>query len=245
MSNRVVGIAQARMGSTRLPGKVLRPLGRAAALEHQLRRLSRARNLAEVVVATTDLDEDEAIVALCERLSVRVVRGSAHDVLDRFRLAAEITGADIVVRLTADCPLIDPYVVDRIVAQSRSFDYTSNSVERTFPRGLDAEAFHRVHLDTAAREATDPYEREHVTPFFYRHTDRFVCSSVLRNGESLPHWRWTLDEPLDAAFFDALFERVGERLETDFHHEWLVEYLHEHPFLLAINASVQQTRSRT
>jgi spore coat polysaccharide biosynthesis protein SpsF len=240
MPDRVVGIVQARMGSTRLYGKVLRRFGRASALEHQLQRLRQAKQLTDLIVATGDGTEDAPIADLCARLAIDVVRGSAHDVLDRFRRAAHATRADVIVRLTADCPLIDPGVVDRIVDESGGFDYTSNTIVRSYPRGLDAETFRRADLEAAAREAVDPYDREHVTPFFYRRPDRFKCSSVLRRGASFAHWRWTLDEPLDAAFFDALFQAVGDRLEVDFNHDWLVAYLEEHPALRAINAEVEQ-----
>jgi spore coat polysaccharide biosynthesis protein SpsF len=230
------------MGSTRLPGKVLRSLGEETVLEHQLRRLRASRRIDDVVVATTVRREDDAIVDKCDALDIAVIRGSAHDVLERYRYAAEESDADIVVRVTADCPLIDPGLVDHIIERSAGADYTSNTVERTYPRGLDAEVFSRTVLEIASHEAHEEFEREHVTPFFYRRPERFKCSAVVRCGRSLADWRWTLDESLDAAFFEALFAEVGPRLERDFGHEWLVDYLETRPEIVGINAAVEQKK---
>ncbi|MCU0268692.1 MAG: GNAT family N-acetyltransferase [Acidimicrobiales bacterium] len=192
----VVCVVQARMGSTRLPGKVLQDLGGRPMLAFQLERLADLD--AVVVVATSELARDDVVASVAADAGVAVVRGSETDVLDRFRLALDEVPARDVVRLTADCPLTDPEVVAAVVEHHRraGADYTSNVHPRTFPQGLDVEVMAAEALRSAAQEATAPSEREHVTPFLYRHPERFVLAN-LRSGEDLGRERWTVDRPED------------------------------------------------
>lgn len=199
----VVSVIQARMGSTRRPGKVLADLGGEPMLAFMIRRL-RTGDIGTIVVATSTAPVDDPLVELARGLGVTVVRGSEHDVLARFLTAVEAVPASTVVRLTADCPLHDPAVVAAAVEHHRltEADYTSNTLVRTFPVGLDVEVMRAEMLAEAADEATDPDEREHVTPFFYRRPDRYVLEAF-RNDEPLGDERWTVDTEDD-------LERVRE-----------------------------------
>lgn len=205
-----VCIVQARMGSTRLPGKVLADLGGRTALGLLVARLATAE-VGHVVVATSDLPRDDRLAAEATRLGVTVVRGSETDVLDRFRLVLDRVPGDPVIRLTADCPLTDPALVQAAVALHRTAgaDYTSNSLERTFPDGLDVEVMRAAALQEAAAEATEPEEREHVTPFLYRHPARYRLAS-LETAALLGHERWTLDTAEDLASLRAIVDALPD-----------------------------------
>ena len=208
---RTVAIVQARMGSTRLPGKVMLPLLGQPALTLVLRRLGRASTLDEVVVATTALPEDDPIVELSERTGHRVVRGSESDLLDRYLAAARVTDADVVVRATSDCPLIDPGVVDLVVEAFResAVDYASNMlVPWTFPVGLAVEVVRRAALERAGREDRDPAWREHATPYLYRHPELFRLLRVPAEGDHSER-RWTLDTPEDYTLIVRIYEAFG------------------------------------
>lgn len=214
--SRVVVVVQARLSSSRLPAKVLLDLGGVTALERCLRRVRRFRGVTEVVLATSDQPGDEIIASVGRRLGHRVVRGSEGDVLSRFQLAASESKADVVVRCTSDCPLLDPETSSRVIDEflSSGADYAANVLERRYPRGLDTEVFTRVALERAAREATSPSEREHVTPHFYRNPDLFRLHSVRPQGsEDLSMHRWTLDTLDDYRFLYAVFEKLGERAD--------------------------------
>ncbi|MGZ4714899.1 MAG: GNAT family N-acetyltransferase [Acidimicrobiia bacterium] len=187
---------QARMGSTRLPGKVLRPLLGRPMLQYQLERL-RVRP-EPIVVATSDLERDDPVADLAATLGVDCVRGSEADVLARFGAVLDRTGATTVVRLTGDCPFTDPAVVGLVLDRHRvkGADYTSNVHPRTFPQGLDVEVAEAEALRIAIDEARAPAEREHVMPFLYRRPDRFGLAAVT-SGEPLGHLRWVVDTTAD------------------------------------------------
>lgn len=211
-SPRVVAVVQARMGSSRLPGKVLADVAGETMLVRVVTRLARARWVDAVVVATSTLPADDAVAEEAARLGVAVFRGSEDDVLDRYLGAARREGADWVVRVTADCPLVDPELVDGLVARFAEAgpDYASNSLERTYPRGLDVEVFTRAALETAAAEATSTHERVHVTPFLYQHPERFRLLSVTApGGEDHSHLRWTVDTAEDLELARRLYRRLG------------------------------------
>lgn len=212
-----VAVVQARMGSTRLPGKVLADLGGRPVLQLMLERLTRA-HVDRLVVATSNRPGDDPVADLAEALGVPVVRGSEADVLGRFLLALDRFPADDVVRLTADCPLIDPLVVDAAIGLHRrtGADYTSNTLERTFPDGLDVEVVRAEALCTAAAEATRPDEREHVTPFLHHHPDRFTLAS-LETAEQLGHERWTLDTPADLERLRTIVDRLVDPVAAGWH----------------------------
>jgi len=205
-----VAIVQARTGSERLPGKVLRELAGRPMLAWQLERLGRCRRLDAVVVATTERPADDAVAGIAAAAGVGCFRGDEHDVLGRYAAAAREAGAELVIRATGDCPLLDPEVVDRVIAALEEglpdCDYASNVVERSWPRGLDCEAFTRATLERCERLATSPAAREHVTHFILRERpDLFRVRSVRAPGD----WsalRWTVDTPEDFAFVQRVFE---------------------------------------
>ena len=203
---RVLVVIQARTGSTRLPGKVLAPLAGRPALELMIARVRRTRW--PVLVATSDLPQDDPVARLALGAGCSVFRGSEQDVLGRFAAALAAHPADIVVRLTADCPLIDPDLVVETVArlEQERADYVGNSIIRSFPDGLDVEALRTEVLLTADREAVRADEREHVTPFVYRHPERFFVRAILHD-QPLDWIRWTVDLPADLEFLDALVTR--------------------------------------
>ena len=203
-------VVQARTGSTRLPGKVLQELGGRPLLRFMLDRLSDLR-VDELVVATSTLDRDDAVVDIAFDAGRQVVRGSEVDVLDRFAAAVATYPADHVIRLTADCPLADPVLIEAVMARhlDRGADYTSNVFPRTFPRGLDCEVMTAAALRTAHAEATDPAEREHVTPFLYRRPERFALANM-RNDVVLGREGWTVDTADDLAFVRSIVDRMDD-----------------------------------
>jgi len=240
---RTVAIIQARMASTRLPGKVLRLLAGEPMLAHVARRVAACPRLDEVVVATTDRPADDAVAAEAARVGVRPFRGSEDDVLDRYYHAAQ--DADVVVRVTADCPLFDPVLLramlDRFVARRRDglpVDYLSNTVVRTYPLGLDAEIFTFAALARAHREAREPFEREHVTPYIYLHLDRFTVEHFVAEQDH-SHLRWTVDTEEDFRFVEEVY-RALYRPGVIFPTETVLALLRDRPHLAAINAHVPQ-----
>ncbi len=203
----ILAILQARMSSSRLPGKVMKPILGMPMIGRQLERLARCATLERTVVATSLDESDDGLAEYVERLGVRVFRGSLHDVLGRFQGAAIAHGpAAHVVRLTADCPLADPAVIDACVRMhlEAGADYTSNTVERTFPVGLDVEVMTAEALRLMQAEARDPYEREHVTPYLYRHPERFRIAQ-LKQAKDLSARRWTVDTPQDFEFASRVY----------------------------------------
>jgi spore coat polysaccharide biosynthesis protein SpsF len=236
---RTVAIVQARTGSTRLPGKVLLPLLGAPMLAWVVRRATRARSLDAVVVATTVDPSDDPIHDLARREGWPVVRGSVDDLLDRYMTAARDHRADVVVRITADCPLIDPAVIDLTVDafHAGDWDYASNSLEpRTFPRGLDVEVIAREALDRAWRDDTDPAWREHATPYIYRHPELFRILAVTA-AENHADQRWSVDTPEDYELVRRIYEAIGR---DDF--TWLeaLAVVEAHPDWMELNRDVVQ-----
>lgn len=210
---KVVCVTQARMTSTRLPGKILMTAAGKPLLQWHLERLQAARRLDQVALATTENATDDPAAELAEKLGVFVFRGSEHDVLGRFAGCAAACGADTVIRVTADCPLIDPALIDDLVdafGAAPAWDYGSIDVGR-FSRGLDAEIFAYSSLAQAAAEARDPFEREHVTPFIYRRPDRFRLGAPLGppSGAVEPSvGRWCVDEAADLALIRLLLAEL-------------------------------------
>jgi spore coat polysaccharide biosynthesis protein SpsF (cytidylyltransferase family) len=204
----VTCIVQARMGSTRLPGKVLMEIDGTPLLVFLLSRLAPLA-VDHVVVATSDQPADDAVASTAAELRTPVVRGSEHDVLARFGQALDAYPADHVVRLTADCPLVDPAVVAAALdTHARSgADYTSNTLVRTFPDGLDVEVMTAQAVRAAVAEARDPDEREHVTPFIYRRPNRYRLRGVC-SGQHLGHERWTIDTIDDLVAVRGIVEHV-------------------------------------
>lgn len=200
-------ILQARMSSSRLPGKVMKPLAGAPMIERQIERLRRCDTLDRLIVATSDDAWDDVLAAHLNGLGVDLHRGPLNDVLGRFLGAMDAFGIEgEVVRLTADCPLADPGVIDdgvRLRARL-GVDYVSNGRRRTYPHGLDMEVFTAEALRAAGREATDAYDREHVTPFIYHHPERFSLADLTQERDE-SRLRWTVDTPEDYAFVERVY----------------------------------------
>jgi spore coat polysaccharide biosynthesis protein SpsF len=236
---KIVAVIQARMGSTRLPGKVLIDLGGESVLGRVVRRLRRASRIHEIMIATTDNIQDEAIVRECDRLRVAYCRGSEHDVLDRYLRTAEKFRCDLIVRVTSDCPLIDAELVDEVIqtCMNHQADFACNDLPPTFPRGLDVEVLTIETLRRAEKISYQDYQREHVTPVIYERPDLFRIASV-RGDRDLSHYRWTLDTPEDLQLVRAIYAHFENR--DDFSWQAAVELIEGHPELAAINAHIAQ-----
>jgi spore coat polysaccharide biosynthesis protein SpsF len=236
---KVVAIIQARMGSTRLPGKVLQDLEGETVLARVVTRLRRARLINDFLVATTDRAADDAIVKECRSLAVPVFRGDQDDVLDRYFRAAQLAKAEVVVRITSDCPLIDPEITDKTIAAFLEVrpDYASNSLVRTYPRGLDTEVMSFATLGRAWQEARKPHEREHVTPYVYEHPAEFKLLSVTGEADHSAH-RWTVDTPEDLKLVRAIYSRL--KGDPTFGWRDVLAVLDREPGLMELNRSVVQ-----
>lgn len=234
--SRVVGIVQARTSSSRLPGKVLKPILGQPMLYRQLERIAHAESLSLVAVATSLDASDDGVAAVAESFGVPCVRGSLNDVLDRYHTAATDLGADVVVRLTADCPLTDAAIIDQVVQLhlTGGYDYTSNILDRRYPDGLDVEAMEIGVLEDAWREAASGPEREHVTPWIYGRPERYRLGS-LRCPQDLSRLRWTVDEQRDFDFVEAVYERLYP-VRPYFGMQEILDLLSREPSLFEINA---------
>lgn len=234
----VTAILQARMGSSRLPGKTLMPIfdGRNA-LELMILRLSGSRRLDRIIVATTSGAEDDVLEELCRRNGLSCFRGSPADVLDRYYQCAVAFGArETLVRLTGDCPLHDPEIVDKVVDfySSGAFDYVANTHPPTYPDGLDVEVFSFDALERAWKNATLLTEREHVTYHLYTHPDVFRIGN-LEGDTDYSALRWTLDEVRDLEFLCQVYASLGNA-QAPWHE--VIELLRRQPNLLAINQDI-------
>lgn len=241
---KVVCIVQARMGSSRLPGKVLMDLAGEPVLARCLARLGRARSLDQVAVATTTLPGDQALVDWCAARGVACLLGHPEDLLDRYHQAALALGADVVVRCTSDCPLIDPELVDRVVgeflAARPGVDYASSRLpEYLFPRGLDTEVVSMAALERAWRMDANPAWREHVTPYIYFHPESFAILGVPCREGDFSAYRLTVDTPEDLALMRLIYEHFGH---DRFSWREAVELLRARPDWAGINAAVEQKK---
>lgn len=233
---KTVAILQARFGATRLPGKVLMNLGGRTVLEHCARRASAVPGVDLVCVATTTSSADGPVAALASGIpGVFVFRGSETDVLQRYCGAARATGADVVLRITCDCPLIDPEVCGALLALRERIgsSFAANNFRHEWPHGLDCEVFTREALEKADKEAIDPYDREHVGPFM-RRAVAAVPAHLSGPGGEAARQRWTLDYPEDMEFFRAVWPHLpGDRLAS-----WkeVMSVVTDHPEIAALNA---------
>lgn len=235
---RTVVVVQARMGSTRLPGKVTLSLGGKPVLAHVLERASRIKGVDEVVCAIPEGDGNEPVVALARAGGFPVHRGPECDVLQRYLGAAQKADADVIVRVTSDCPLFDPAIGSALLnlhLQSGA-DYSSNTMPRTYPKGLDCEIFGMATLRRAAAAATLPEEREHVTSWMIRATG--ICRSNLSSGRpELAELRWTLDYPQDFEFFSAVWAHRQDG--SDLGLEDVLAIIGKHPEISALNGFIK------
>jgi len=240
-------IVQARALSTRLPSKVLLPLPfgqQLMVLQHVIRRLKQARQIGVIIIATTEDPSDDPIVSIAQKENVLYFRGSTNNVLSRYYKAALEHGLEEVVRITSDCPCIDPQVVDLLIEKHREggVDYTSNTLKRTYPHGLDAEVFNFKALEKAYHNADKEYEKEHVTPYLYRNPHLFKINQVEATPEDFaPDIRITLDTEEDYALLCAVFEFLFLP-NPDFRAKDIVRLFNEKPWLKLINKRIVQKK---
>jgi spore coat polysaccharide biosynthesis protein SpsF len=232
------------MGSTRLPGKVLKPILGRPMLELMMERLERCQLLDEVVIATSDKPQDDDIAEFAKNRGYLFGRGSEGDVLGRYYQVAKERKADVVVRMTGDCPLIDPEVTDRVVerhlASKNSNDMTSNVFRRTFPRGFDTEIFSCPCLERVVQETGDPLYREHVTNYVYDYPEKFVIENV-SSPVDRSDLRLCVDTEADFELVQSVFEALYPR-NSSFGFREITEFLDSHPELKELNADVKQAK---
>lgn len=235
---KTVAIIQARMGSSRLPNKIMAAIGEHYLIEILLARLSRSKRIDQIVVATTTNDVDTPLAQHIEKLNFMCFRGSENDVLDRYVKAAREYGADVVVRITGDCPLIDPSIVDKCIKHfcTEGKDYCSTIRPPTFPDGLDVEVMSLRALEQAHVEADQLHQREHVTPYIYE-SGKFELSSV-KNDKDLSYLRWTVDEKIDLTLVRNIFEHFAPNIQ--FGWEDVLALHANHPDLFAINQHIER-----
>ncbi|MCR4435059.1 MAG: glycosyltransferase family protein [Clostridiales bacterium] len=241
---KTVSIIQARMGSTRLHGKVLLNICGKTVLEHVIDRVKQAGFIDEVVIAIADSPGNEVLAELAEACGVKYFRGSEEDVLSRYYYAARENKADTIVRITSDCPLIDPKVADEIIFFYRKnrYDMVSNAGpgkgDRTYPRGLDTEVFSFDALENAFFNASKSYQREHVTPFIYETSNRVF---YYKDKEDHSDLRWTLDTPEDFELIERIYRHLYKG-RHDFFYKDILNLLNKFPALREINSQVRQKK---
>lgn len=234
--------AQARMGSTRLPGKIMMPVMGKPLLEYFVERLLQVKEADQIAILTTTQPADKVIEEFCQQKGITCFRGPEEDVLTRYYQAAELFQPNAIVRVTADCPLIDPDVINQVIRTYRdhfpAYDYISNCLERTFPRGFDTEIFSFNALKIAYKEAKNPEEREHVTPYIYRHPDLFHLKN-LTSTKPLANYRWTVDTPEDFLLISLILEHLYPKNPL-FRLNDILNLLEQHPDWNRINTHIIQ-----
>lgn len=238
---RVVAIIQARMGSSRLPGKILLPLADKPVLQRIVERVWASEAFDDVVVATSTNAIDDVVMERAAEFGAKVIRGSETDVLDRYGVAAVASEADSIMRITGDCPLIDPEILGLMVQRFRAgdVDLVTNCLQRSFPRGLDAELFSREALNKMLVEATEDSHREHVTKFMYDNPDKFRIAN-LENSVNLSNYRLTLDTEDDFELLRRICETTSE--PNDMRLKDVMEIMRVNPDWFSINAHVEQKK---
>lgn len=236
--SKVIAIIQARLGSSRFPGKTLQRVDDKPLLEHIIERIRAARRLDGIVVATTVYAADDPIVTLAERLQIGIFRGSESNVLERFHGAAVHARADVIVRVTADDPFKDPEIIDQAIEllQKGSYDYCSNTLQPSYPEGIDIEVFTFAALDAAFTEARLDYEKEHVTPFIWKRPERFSLHNFSCKPD-LSHMRWTIDYEKDLKFAREVYRRLYPRKRIFLMRD-ILELLEREPALGQINSGL-------
>jgi len=231
----ILGILQARISSTRLPGKVLKPILGIPMLLHQIKRIQRAKLVDKLIVATSLEQADDELENMCKGNGIQCFRGSLEDVLERFYQAAKLFKPEHIVRLTGDCPLTDPEIIDQVIEVHLrgNFDYTSNALEPTYPDGLDVEVLRFSVLERARQEATLSSQREHVTLYIYQNPLEFKIG-VVKGKTDLSALRWTVDEPQDFALVKDVYEFLYPQ-NPNFTTKDILEYINIHSELKEIN----------
>ena len=243
---KTVAIIEARMTSTRLPGKIMLPVLGKPMLELLIERLKRATMLDQIVVATTNNLTDDVVEKLTNNLGIGCFRGSEDDVLSRVLGASHVFNADSIVEITGDCPLIDPFVVDRVIRKynEKKFDYVSNNMKRTYPRGLDTQVFSTKVLEEVASRTQDPIDHEHVSLYIYEHPEIFSLFNVVSD---LPKKYWdirlTVDTGEDFQLIKAIYELLYPK-NPAFTLGDIIDLLEKRKDLLELNMNIQQKAVR-
>lgn len=234
-------ITQARMGSTRLPGKILKKVCDVPLLEFHIKRLQRSKLAKEVIVATTNELQDDVIVNYCEENNIKFFRGSEEDVLSRFHETAKLTTCPFIARVTSDCPLIDPDIIDEVFYYffTGQFDYVSNTLELSFPRGMDVEVFSKELLEQAFNAATESYEREHVTPWIRENLSLNKSNYKNSKGDQ-SQYRLTVDTEEDFQVIASVLETLHPEFPYQFNLQQIVTYLEQNPEVAMLNSHVKQ-----
>lgn len=238
-----IAIVQARSGSTRLPGKIFKTLAGKPMIWHIVDRLSHAKMLDKIIIATTTLFEDDLVEQFCNINNISFYRGSSNDVLSRYYETAKIYNADIVIRVTSDCPVIDPVIIDAMLMQfiqEDHIDYLSNTLDRTFPRGLDAEIFTFATLEKTFKETKLDYEQEHVTPYIYHNPDKFNIKNYA-NETDLSSYRWTVDTAEDFRLIEEIYSCLYLQGKI-FLFKDILQLLENRPDLTKINQEIRQKK---
>ena len=239
-------IIQARVGSTRLPGKIFKPLAGKPILWHVVNRLKNSKMCNNIIVATTILHEDDRVEEFCKSNNILFYRGSSDNVLSRYYEAAKKFNSDIVIRITSDCPVIDPVVLDNMIAEFltsqeiKKVDYMSNSIIRTFPRGLDIEIFTFDALEKTFKEAKNNYELEHVTPYIYQHPELFAIKNFAYKTDLSFH-RWCVDTKEDLMLAEEIYNALYNSKEL-FLLDDILELFDQNSWLVKLNNTVQQKK---
>lgn len=239
---KVLAIVQARMSSSRLPGKVMKKICGRPMLQWVVQRARRASCINQLAVAITTDSADDILESYCREHAIEVFRGSPADVLDRFVQAGRKLFADVIVRLTADCPLIDPGVIEQTfhAFTESNVDFAANRLpppyKRTFPIGLDVEIVAMAALEKAWREAAELYQREHVMPYIYQHPDLFK-TRIIDHAQDYGMYRWTVDTAEDLLFIRTIAEKKS--CQMDFGWLDVIDLLNQHPGLMKINANIK------
>ena len=233
-------IVQARIGSTRLPGKVMKKVMGKTLLEYLLERLKRVVRADDICVATTEKPQEQPILDLCSSLSVKTFRGSEDDVLERYFMAAQVIQADAIVRVTSDCPLIDPGEIDRLIEYYclEQYDFITDIQGRSYPWGMGAEIFSFEALSKAHKSAKTKPEREHVTPYLYRNLNIFQIGYIPYQENQRDH-RWTVDTPEDFQLVAKIIENLYPR-KPEFTIKDILNLIKENPAWKKINSHVMQ-----
>lgn len=241
---KIVAIIQARMGSTRLPGKILKKVLEKPLLEYQIERVKRAKLVDEIVIATTTNNSEQPIIDFCEKHSILYYRGSEEDVLSRYYEAAKEYKADTIIRLTSDCPIIDPVVIDKIIEYYTDnqplYNYVSNTINRTYPRGYDTEVISYKALENVYQRATSKSEKEHVTSYVFQNPHLFHIEQIL-NGTDHSNFRLTVDTYEDFVLISKIITSLYPSKPT-FDHRDIMQLLHEKKEWLQINAAINQKK---
>ncbi len=239
---KIVATIEARMTSSRLPGKILLPILGKPTLELLIERLCKVNKIEQIVIATTSNRTDDVVEDLANRLCVGCYRGSEDDVLDRVMKAAQFYNSDIIVEITGDCPLIDPIVIDCLIEifLNNFFDYVSNTLKQTYPNGLDVQIFSLKTLEEVSRLTDDPTDHEHVSLYIYEHPERY---SLYNQESGLPEKYWDLRLTVDTIEDFELIRSIYEELyptNPDFLLDDILELLDKRPELIDINKHIKQ-----